>query len=202
MALSQNVEPDGDELRDYMTHMRVRTKVIGTTVILAVLIALGVIGYMLYWPQETAASQHGLVQQQIGRTTVIVDYNRPVARGREPFGDLVAWGQLWTPSAERPAIIRFSTDVDVNGQAIAKGNYALWAQPQMDAWTVIFSRDTAKDRLAYTEGQDALRLTATPRSGPHMETLAFYFPVVDGKAAELVLHWGRVVVPLQITVAR
>jgi hypothetical protein len=29
--------------------------------------------------------------------------------------------------------------------------------------------------------------------------MAFYFPVVDGRAAELVLHWGRVVVPIQIT---
>ena len=28
-----------------------------------------------------------------------------------------------------------------------------------------------------------------------METLTFYFPVVDGKHAELVLHWGTTVVP-------
>jgi hypothetical protein len=33
-----------------------------------------------------------------------------------------------------------------------------------------------------------------------METLAFYFPVVDAKHAELVLHWGTVVVPLAIDV--
>ena len=41
-----------------------------------------------------------------------------------------------------------------------------------------------------------------PRRGraAHMETLAFYFPVVDGKHAELVLHWGTVVVPLAIDV--
>jgi hypothetical protein len=32
-----------------------------------------------------------------------------------------------------------------------------------------------------------------------METLAYYFPVVDGRGAELDLHWGRVVVPMQIT---
>ena len=35
---------------------------------------------------------------------------------------------------------------------------------------------------------------------PYMETLAFYFPVVDGNHAELVLHWGTVVVPLSIDV--
>jgi hypothetical protein len=33
-----------------------------------------------------------------------------------------------------------------------------------------------------------------------METLSFYFPVVDGKRGELVLHWGTVVVPLQLEV--
>ena len=33
-----------------------------------------------------------------------------------------------------------------------------------------------------------------------METLAFYFPVVNQKHAELVLHWGTVVIPLAIDV--
>jgi hypothetical protein len=33
-----------------------------------------------------------------------------------------------------------------------------------------------------------------------METLAFYFPVVDGRRATLVLHWGTVVVPLALSV--
>ena len=33
-----------------------------------------------------------------------------------------------------------------------------------------------------------------------METLAFYFPAVDGKKAELVFHWGTTVVPLAIEV--
>jgi hypothetical protein len=33
-----------------------------------------------------------------------------------------------------------------------------------------------------------------------METLAFYFPVADGRKAELVLHWGTVVVALTLEV--
>jgi hypothetical protein len=179
--------------------MRLRTKLLGSVVLLILLAALALVGYWRYWPQHPPASQHGLVEQQVASTTVIVDYNRPVAHGREPFGDTVAWGQIWTPSAARPAIIRFSTDVQLNGQALSKGNYAIWAQPRMDAWTLIFSRHVDSERATYQEGQDALRLTIAPRTGPHMETLAFYFPVVDGHGAELVLHWGRVVVPMQIT---
>ncbi len=179
--------------------MQLRAKLIGAGLIVVLLAALAFIGYRRYWPAEPAASQHGLVQQQIARTTVIVDYERPLARGREPFGDLVAWGQTWTPGTERAAVMRVSTDVEINGQPLPKGDYSLWAQPREDAWTVIFSRSVDRERPMYDDTQDALRLTVSPRPGPHMETLAFYFPVVDGRAAELVLHWGRVVVPIQIT---
>ena len=179
--------------------MRLRTKLVGSAALIVLLAGVALIGYWLYWPHQPSASQHGLVEQQVARTTVVVDYDRPVARGREPFGDVVAWGQMWMPGGEQPALLRVTTDVQINGQPLAKGTYSIWAQPRTDAWTVIFSRNTDLKRVAYSEGQDALRLTVSPRSGPHMEALAFYFPVVDWKGTELVLHWGRVVVPLQIT---
>ena len=31
-------------------------------------------------------------------------------------------------------------------------------------------------------------------------TLAWYFPVVDGRKAEIVVHWGATAVPLEIQV--
>jgi hypothetical protein len=33
-----------------------------------------------------------------------------------------------------------------------------------------------------------------------MEALTFYFPVVEGKDAVLRLHWGEVIVPLELRV--
>jgi hypothetical protein len=33
-----------------------------------------------------------------------------------------------------------------------------------------------------------------------METLSFSFPVVEGKEAQLRLHWGEVMVPMRIEV--
>jgi hypothetical protein len=38
----------------------------------------------------------------------------------------------------------------------------------------------------------------SPQSGDHMETLGFYFPMVDADSAVLALHWGKTVVPLKI----
>jgi len=146
------------------------------------------------------ASQHGSVSQQVAGTTVTLEYNRPVARGRALFGSLVPYGRVWCPGADMCTTIDVTTPLKVNGQALAAGTYSLWAEPGADRWTIIFNRRQPVFHTRYPAGQDVLRVTAAPRTGSHMEALAFYFPVVDGKRAELVLHWGTVVVPLQLEV--
>lgn len=96
--------------------------------------------------------------------------------------------------------IAVSTDVQVNGQELAAGTYLHLGAAGSQQWTLIFDRADPLSHTRYDEAQDALRVTITPREGPHKETLAFSFPAVDGKRAELVLHWGRIVVPLQLEV--
>jgi hypothetical protein len=147
-------------------------------------------------PRGPRPSQHGSVSQQIADTKVTIEYNRPVARGRALFGALVPWGRVWCPGADECTSISLSTDVKIENQALAAGTYSLWAEPQSERWTIIFNRAHPVFHTRYPPDQDALRVRVTPREGSHMETLTFYFPVVDGKHAELVLHWGSVVVPM------
>jgi hypothetical protein len=151
-------------------------------------------------PPNPRPSQHGSVSQKIADTTITVEYNRPVARGRELFGKLVPYGRRWCPCADDATTIEVSSAVKVNGSELPAGKYSVWTEPQPDKWTIIFNRQYATFHTRYPEGQDALRIEATPRSGSHMETLAFYFPVVDGRKAELVLHWGTTIVPIEIEV--
>jgi len=150
--------------------------------------------------QEVRKSQHGVVQQQIAGTTVTVNYNRPDARGRTLFGGIVPWGVAWSPGADSATSISFSTAVRVNGASLPAGTYSLWAEPGPDKWTLIFSRAYPVYHLPYPKGQDALRVSSVPRLGWHVETLTFYFPFVEGRHAELHLHWGTVAVPLVIDV--
>jgi Protein of unknown function (DUF2911) len=145
-------------------------------------------------------SQRGTVSQRINDTTVTIDYSRPVARGRELFGKLVPYGRVWCPGADDATTIELTTDVTVNGHALPKGKYSLWTEPNADKWVMIFNRTANAWHTRYPAGQDALRVEVVPRTGAHMETLAFYFPVVDGRKAELVFHWGTAVVPVAIEV--
>jgi hypothetical protein len=148
--------------------------------------------------QQPRRSQRAAVMQMIGTTRVEITYSRPVARGRTLFGALVPWGRTWNPGADTATAISVSAPVLVNGARLPAGAYSLWAIPDETEWTLIFSRAHPVWHVPYRGGQDALRVRAVPERGAHMETLAFYFPIVDGLSAVLNFHWGEVVVPLRI----
>lgn len=148
--------------------------------------------------QEIRKSQLGTVSQAIGRTRVDITYRRPVARGRDLFGALVPLGRVWSPSADTAAVITFSEAVTINGDSLPAGTFSLWTIPDKESWTLIFAKDHPVHHTRYRDGGDVLRVRATPREGEHMESLAMYFPMVDADSADLVLHWGRTVVPLRI----
>jgi len=154
---------------------------------------------------QVPRSQHGSVTQRVGTTDIAICYNRPVARGRELFGTLVRWGRMWHPGADSVSTISFSKDVVVDGHALAAGRYSLWTIPDAPPkpWTVIFNRGLGGWHTSYPgEAQDALRLSVTAETGPYMETLTYYFPVVDADSALLRLQWGTVVVPMTIKVTQ
>src|SRR5258705_13599147 len=87
--------------------------------------------------QDIPLTQHATVSQRVGATATTIAYNRPVARGRKLFGDLVPWGEIWHPGANDATSITFSKNVLIEGQPLAKGSYTIWAIPDSTKWTVI-----------------------------------------------------------------
>lgn len=151
--------------------------------------------------EQVSKSQAAVVSQRVANTEITITYSRPVARGRELFGALVPYGQVWNPGADKATAMAVTRAVHVNKQPLQPGKYSVWAIPRRESWTIIFSRAAEVYHTPYPgESQDALRLEVRPEQGPHMEVLCFYFPTVEGKDAELRLHWGSVMVPLAITV--
>jgi NAD(P)H-dependent flavin oxidoreductase YrpB (nitropropane dioxygenase family) len=172
--------------------MRRATARLASTVALA-----GVLGVVstAHAQQPTPKSQLAAVTQQIAGAKIEVVYRRPVARGRALFGSLVPWGRIWTPSADSAA------PFTVIGAALAAGTYSIWTIPDSVSWTVVFNSTPAAFHLRYPAATDVLRVQAAPQKGPHVETLMFAFPSVDGDSATLQMHWGTTIVPLTIRVA-
>lgn len=153
--------------------------------------------------QAVRRSQRGTVSQTIATTTITVIYNRPSARGRTLFGGVVRFGRVWNPGADEATTLTVSKDVRIAGQPLAAGKYSLWVIPaERGPWTLIFSRAANVFHVPYPQGQDALRVSLEPERGAFMETLAFYFPVVEADSTVLRLHWGETVLPIPLAVTR
>src|SRR5688572_17060992 len=145
-------------------------------------------------------SQRGTVTQNVAFTEISVSYGRPVARGRELFGALVPWDNVWHPGADSATRIRFSRDVLLEGKPLPAGEYSLWLIPRERAtWTLILSRAARVFHLPYPgANRDALRIDVTPEQVSHMESFAIYFPTVLRDDAVMRLHWGTTALAIRI----
>ena len=144
-------------------------------------------------------SPKSVLTQTIGFTDVTITYSRPSAKGRQIFGGLVPYGQVWRTGANEATTISFSDDVTINGQALPKGTYSLHTIPGKDQWTIIFNKVANQwGSFNYEQAQDALRVNAKPHGDEYNEVMVFSIPKVTADEATVEIKWTNVAVPFTI----
>lgn len=147
------------------------------------------------------ASQHALVSQRIGITDITINYHRPLVNGRQIFGKLVPYGEVWRAGANENTTIKFTDPVMIEGHALDKGTYGLHMIPSENEWTVIFSKDAnAWGSFSYKKDDDALRVTVKPQATDFHNALAYDFDDVKADSAIITLRWDKVAVPFKVGV--
>ena len=134
------------------------------------------------------------MSQHINDTVITVDYNRPVARGRELFGKLVPYGHIWCPGADDATTVEVSTAVTIEGKELAAGKYSLWSDPGAERWTVIFNKNASVWHTGTGgPGRDEWQGTLGPA-----DIWKRWRSTSRGTAeSELALRWGTVAVGAQ-----
>lgn len=74
-------------------------------------------------------------------TYIKITYCQPQKRGREIFGGLVPYGQVWRTGANEATEITLTKDVFINGLMITAGTYSLFTVPNEDKWTIILNKE-------------------------------------------------------------
>jgi hypothetical protein len=146
-------------------------------------------------------SQHAVIMQRIGVTDITVNYHRPLANGRQIWGKLVPYGQVWRAGANENTIVTFTDPVTIEGQPLDKGTYGLHMIPSENQWTVIFSKmSTAWGSFSYKQDEDALRVTVKPQPAELHDALTYDFDDVKPDSAVVTLRWDKVAVPFKVEV--
>lgn len=68
-----------------------------------------------------------------------VFYNRPSKKGREVFGGLVPYGQVWRTGANEATTFTTNYDLKIMGFLVPKGVYTLWTVPNDSSWKIMFN---------------------------------------------------------------
>ena len=153
---------------------------------------------MLNLPRQ---SQHALVTQRIGLTDITINYHRPLTNGRQIWGKVAPYGEVWRAGANENTTITFSDPVTIEGQALDKGTYGLHMIPGESQWTVIFSKDsTAWGAFSYKQDEDALRVNVKPQAAELHDALAYDFDDLKADSAVVTMRWDKVAVPFKVAV--
>ena len=156
------------------------------------------------------------VSEQIGITTITLQYNRPGVRGREGkiWGTPVAhygfeapgYGRNrpapWRAGANENTTIEFTHGVIVEGKPLPAGRYGLFMALGSDQTEVIFSRNsTSWGHYFYDPAEDALRVTVRNGSMPQsVEWLRYEFMDQTDSSATVALEWEKRRIPFRVSV--
>lgn len=149
-----------------------------------------------------AASPLCSLKQRVGLTDIQVEYSRPGVKGRDVFGSMIPYGQVWRTGANSATKLVFSTPVKLNGNEIPAGTYALMTIPDKDEWTVIINKGSDQwGSYKYDQSADLVRFKVKPIALDRpVETLTIDFDDIKDESSELKLAWDKTKVPMKLEV--
>jgi hypothetical protein len=153
---------------------------------------------MSYWPNNyPLLKMNGKAK---GMPVARLIYSRPAKNGRNIFGGLLKYNELWRLGANESTEIEFFRPVKISGKLIHKGRYTLYCIPTEKKWTIILNTDNyAWGSFTYDNKKDVVRASCdVGNSGDMVESFSAFFEDKDS-GANLVFEWDALKVALPIT---
>lgn len=146
-------------------------------------------------------SPYQTITQDFGMGKIEVSYYRPSAKGRKVMGDLVPYGKMWRTGANASTLIKFTEPVEIMGNKLDTGTYALYTIPGKNSWEIILNSGLKNWGLdGYKQEEDVARFKVSPvKSKAMTETLTLQFTDMQAESCNLRLSWEHTEVLIPIT---
>lgn len=140
-----------------------------------------------------------------GDKQIRVSYHAPSMHGRQIFGGLVPYGQVWRAGANQATLLHTDVDLTIGSLAVPKGDYSLYILPEEKQWTLIINTQTGQWGITHggatTEdpakdlGRVAMKLS---KPAAPVETFAITL-TKDGTQGALATAWENTVATVAFT---
>lgn len=155
---------------------------------------------MSYWPANYPILK---MSGKAGESPVVrAIYGRPLKNGRDIFGGIIKYNDLWRLGANEATEIEFFKNVKIGGRTLQKGRYSLFCIPDENKWTLIFNRDNYSwGSFSYDSKKDVLRADIDiTRHSETVEAFTIYFDETKS-GANMIFLWDDAKATLPIVIA-
>jgi hypothetical protein len=121
---------------------------------------------------------------------VVIAYNTPFMRGRQIFGALVPYGQVWRTGANSATTLKTQTDLKIGTATVPAGTYTLYTLPSETTWKLIVNKQTGQWGTVYSHSQDLARINMRKNSLPKpQQQMTIHFENTRGSTTQLHIRW-------------
>ncbi len=147
-----------------------------------------------------ALSPGAKISQDFSTSSIEISYSRPSMRGRVIFGDLVPYDKVWRTGANAATKIKFGEDVEIGGQQVKAGEYALYTIPGKTEWEIILNKATGNwGAYGYSTSDDVARFKVKSKMlDKNVQTFTMSIADITYNSCRLYLEWEKtkVVIPI------
>ncbi len=174
-----------------------------TIIVIGCLAVLAFVGFQFMMARTKAHSPQETVTYNQNDLQLSVAYSRPYKKGRDIFGGLEPYGEVWRTGANEATVFSTSQDLRIDGQPLPAGTYTLWTIPTARQWTVMFNEKSYDWGLnfdgtsPYDPAADVVSVDV-PVQAPATSTEQFTIRFTEAPLA-MVLEWddAQVSVPIE-----
>lgn len=138
--------------------------------------------------QEKPTSSAESVSGKINGANITIKYGSPSVRGREIWGGLVAFNQVWRAGANDATTFETDKDLTIQGSKLPAGKYSFFVIPSATECVLIFNKDAKQwGSYKYKESNDQIRVSVKQKaSDSSIEKLIYSINKKD-----IVLSWEK-----------
>ncbi len=134
-------------------------------------------------------------------TYVKIIYGQPYKSGRDIFGELVPYGEVWRTGANEATELTTTRDILFAGNELEAGTYSLFSIPGERSWTIILNEELGLwGAFDYDASNDLMRVDVPAGETDRVtEVFTIQFGEMQDDSTSIIMRWDQteVRIPLE-----
>ena len=145
--------------------------------------------------QDKPTSTKEVVTGKINGATITINYGSPSVKGREIWGKLVPFNQVWRAGANDATTFETDKEVTIEGSKLPAGKYSFFVIPNEKECVIIFNKEAKQwGAYKYKDKEDQLRVSVKQKVAKAKAEKLVY--VIEKNTVSL--NWDNWTIPFSV----